>query len=405
MFDIDDLNFNNLDERLQHLDKQQVLDLIKRYYDNEKINDLLKEYKIKTTNSNLIRILPGVWSSDLCEYCEERFVIPLSPKSDNNSLDEGNKTCSNCNHNPNSYFCDCVNCKEKREKERLEEIERQDRLDQEKQEYLNNFLSEDNWVKVQEDELDVEDRLYLAVILKGALSENTMYLEPLKDVANNLAPTKEFEVELIKTLTGKDLIIPHKISDINNFEIEFKDEERQSASVSHGIYEVSYRINIEPMDLDYDEMIKRLMYPSPELFSNEFCYEMWKKISFYESMQYLLYQMNEVGYSFNPGKKTYAVLEQLLESFSVSQVYNIIFRAVANSTTRYQSGKITKIHAQNSVIASCEMQGQRAIAENWELKGYNRIRELPESLLSQVLFNSIMQISALGFYEKPTKDL
>ena len=232
-----------------------------------------------------------------------------------------------------------------------------------------------------------------------------MYLEPLKDVANNLAPTKEFEVELIKTLTGKDLIIPHKISDINNFEIEFKDEERQSASVSHGIYEVPYRINIEPMDLDYDEMIKRLMYPSPELFSNEFCYEMWKKISFYESMQYLLYQMNEVGYSFNPGKKTYAVLEQLLESFSVSQVYNIIFRAVANSTTRYQSGKITKIHAQNSVIASCEMQGQRAIAENWELKGYNRIRELPESLPSQVLFNSIMQISALGFYEKPTKDL
>lgn len=54
MFDIKDLNFNDLDERLQHLDKQQVLELIKRYYRNEKINDLLKEYKIKTTNSNLI---------------------------------------------------------------------------------------------------------------------------------------------------------------------------------------------------------------------------------------------------------------------------------------------------------------------------------------------------------------
>lgn len=42
MFDIDDLNFNNLDERLQHLDKQQILELIKRYYENEKINDLCK---------------------------------------------------------------------------------------------------------------------------------------------------------------------------------------------------------------------------------------------------------------------------------------------------------------------------------------------------------------------------
>lgn len=77
------------------------------------------------------------------------------------------------------------------------------------------------------------------------------------------------------------------------------------------------------MDLDYDEIIKRLMYPSPELFSSEFCYGIWKKISFYESVQYLLYQMSEVGYSFNPVKKTFAVLEQLLESFSVAHVYNI----------------------------------------------------------------------------------
>lgn len=405
MFDIKDLNFKNLDKKLQHLNKQQIMELIERYYGDEKINDLLKEYEIETSNSNLIRILPGVWSSNLCEYCEEQFVIPLLSKSAHNPLDERNKKCSNCNHNPNSYFCNCLNCQEKKDKERLETIERQEKLDQEKQKYLNNFLSEENWKKIEENELTSEDRLFLAVVLKAALSENTMYIEPLKGVANNLAPTNEFESELIKTLTGKELIIPHKISDINSFEIEFKDEERQSASVLHGIYKVYYRINIEPSDLDYDEMIKRLMYPSPELFSNEFCYEMWKKISFYESMQYLLYQMNEVGYSFNPGKKTYAVLEQLLESFSVAQVYNIIFRAVANSTTRYQSGKITKIHAQNSVIASCEMQGQRAIAENWELKGYNRIRELPETLISQVLFNSIMQISALGFYEKPTEDL
>lgn len=73
------------------------------------------------------------------------------------------------------------------------------------------------------DELNGEDRLYLAVILKAALFENTMCIEPLKDLDNNLTPTKEFEEELIKTLTGKDLIIPRKRSDINSFEIEFKD--------------------------------------------------------------------------------------------------------------------------------------------------------------------------------------
>src|SRR5699024_4454851 len=168
MFDIEDLDFNDLDKTLQHLDRSQILGLVNRYYGDEKINDLLKEYKIETSNSNLFRILPKVWSSDLCEYCEERFIIPLSSKSNNNPLDERNKTCSNCNHNSNSYFCNCLNCQEKKEKERLEEIERQERLIQEKREYLNRFLSEDNWVKIKEDELDTEDRLYLAVILKAA---------------------------------------------------------------------------------------------------------------------------------------------------------------------------------------------------------------------------------------------
>lgn len=146
MFNIDELNFNNLDERLQNIDKQQVLDLIKRYYRNEKINDLLKEYKIKTTNSNLIKILPGVWSSDVCEYCEERFVIPLASKSDNNPLDERNKTCSNCNHNPNSYFCDCLNCKEKREKEMEEALKKAEEAEQ----AAANAKSEEDKIKYYE---------------------------------------------------------------------------------------------------------------------------------------------------------------------------------------------------------------------------------------------------------------
>lgn len=403
MFDIEDLNFRGLDKRLQHLNKQQILELVERYYGNEKVNDLLKEYKIDTSNSNLIRILPGVWSSDLCDYCQEQFIIPLASKSNDNPIDESNKKCPNCNHNPNSYFCNCSNCKEKRQREKLKEIERIEKLDQEKRMYLNRFLSEDNWEKIKENELNAEDRLYLAVILKAGLSENTMYIEPLKDSYNKLAPSRDFEVDIMKTLTGKDIIVPHKLSDIDSFNLEFKDGEEQLAGVSHDIYGVFYRINIEPTDMDYDEMIKRLMYPPAELFSNEFCYEMWKKISFYESMNYLLFKMNEVGYSFNPGKKTYTVLEQLLESFSVAQIYNIIFRAVANSTSWYQSGKVTKLHAQNSVITSCETHGERAIAEKWDLKGYNRIRELPETLISQVLFNSIMEISTLGFYEKPTK--
>lgn len=402
LLNIKNIDFNNIDERLQHLSEQQIIEIINRYYEGEKVNNLLKEYKINTSSSNLIRILPSVLDNEKCKYCEKRFVIPLSSRTYGNIIDEYYKKCPNCNHQPNINFCNCLNCEEKRRKEELARLEKEAKIEEQKRKYLNQILSEDNWVKKEENELEFEDRLYLAVVLRAALSENMMYTEPLKEYSGLLAPTEEFESEIIKTLTARGILVPHKISNFNSFRIEFKDEEMQSAKVSHNIYDVFYRINIEPSDMNYNEMIKRLMYPSPELFSKEFCYEMWKKIAYHESLQYLLFQMNEVGYSFNSGEKTKTVLENLIESFSVAQVYNIIYRAVANSTARYQSGKITKIHAQNSVITSCEIQGEKALAENWNLKGYNRIRELPETLISKVLYNSIMKISELGFHEKPT---
>lgn len=123
-----------------------------------------------------------------------------------------------------------------------------------------------------------------------------------------------------------------------------------------------------------------------------------------ECLQYLLYQIHKVGYTFNPGEKTIRVFEELLEHFSVSQIYSIIYRSVANSTQRYQAREITKIHAQNSVITSCDSYGQRAIAQGWKLTHYARLRDLPETYISKVLFTSIMQIAELGFSEKPTPD-
>ena len=44
------------------------------------------------------------------------------------------------------------------------------------------------------------------------------------------------------------------------------------------------------------------------------------------------------------------------------------------------------------------------IAEDCNLKGYNRISELTEALIRQVLFNLIMRISTLEFCEKSTKN-
>lgn len=398
---VENMDFSNLDKKVEHLSKEQIVDLMERYYGGEKVAKILEEYKIKISVSQLYSLFPPVITSEVCIHCESNMVKPWESKSWSSLINENKKYCSNCGHE-NSRYCSCNYCEEIKRQKILEEQEKQKKILEQKRSTLDSFYDESNWDLKPERELTLEDRLYLAVILRSSLSENTMYIEALEGNKNLLASTEDFEIELIKTLTGRKILVPHLLSDLNAFDIEYEDD--GNFQITYGIYKVRYRINIQPYDSDYDEMIKRLMYPdfSGEEQFKDFCYEMWKKISLNECLEYLLYQMKKVGYSFNPGDKTIRVFENLLEHFSVAQIYGIIYRAVANSTQRYQAGEMTKIHAQNSVISSCESHGQRALAQGWKLSNYSRIRDLPETYISLVLFTSIMQIAELGFSEKPT---
>lgn len=397
------MDFSNLDKRIAHLTEEQIVDLMKKYYEGEKVANILEEYKIKISVSQLYSLFPPIITDEECVHCESTMVKPWESKSWSSFVNENRMFCIKCGHE-NTRYCRCTYCEENKRKAILEEQERQKKILEHKRANLASFYDESNWNLKIESELTLEDRLYLAVILRSSLSENTLFIKSLTDKRNLLAPTENFEVELIKTLTGRKVIVPHVLSDINAFKIEY--EENDNFQITYGIYKVRYRINVEPKDFDYDAMIKRLLYPdfSTEEGFKEFCYEMWNKIALNESLQYLLYQMNKVGYSFSPGEKTIRVIENLLEHFSVSQIYGIIYKAIANSTQRYQAGEITKIHAQNSVITSCESFGERAIAQGWKLTHYSRIRDLPESYISRILFTSIMKIAELGFSEKPTQN-
>lgn len=53
---------------------------------------------------------------------------------------------------------------------------------------------------------------------------------------------------------------------------------------------------------------------------------------------------------------------------------------------RYQSGEITLIHGQNSVISYCEGHGQRALAQGRKLSRYSRIKDLPETYQSSFIY-------------------
>lgn len=402
---VEKLDFSNIDERLKHIPNDSIVELIKKYYEGIRVSDLLEEYKINTNPSQLYTLFPPLKLENKCKICNSQIIYYFESKTSysyssfSDKLNTTNMECGACGHKENR-FCNCEFCISERKRLREEEEEKRKKLLEEKKEIIDRVYSEDRWKKVSEMNLGLEERLYLAVIMRSSLSEDGTYIESLKDRIDLLAPTDKFREELVKTLYKQHILVPHTNSDLNAFDIS-------EEGVSYYIYLVNYRINIEPVDNDYEAMIKRLMYPDSNIFEEDkdFCFTMWKKIALQECLEYFLYRMDKVGYSFNPGEKTINVIEHLLGNFSVAQIYNIIYRAIAYSTARYQAGEITKIHAQNSVIFSCEKQGERAIAEKWNLKSYDRMKDLPQTLISEIFFTSILKISELGFMEKPTRDL
>lgn len=396
----EELNFTKLDYRISHLTHDQIWELIQEYYAGEKVADLIKKYKINVSVSHLFALFPPVNSEIICPYCNVPMVSPWESKNSPSLLSFHGTYCIQCKHK-NSSLCNCKNCKEVQKNKEIEEREEKERLLEKKRAFLLNNVKFSGQKLIPEKELSLKDRLYLAVVLRSSLSENNEYIEPLEEKKKTLAPSEAFEVEIINHLMDRRIIGIHGMSNLDAFEVDYSKE-----SIKYYIYKVCYSINIEAEDSNSGEMIKRLLYPdfSDEEGVRQFCYEMWKRIALEECLGYLLFQMKRVGYSFNPGEKTISVFEHLLEHFSVSQIYSFIYSAVGKSTQRYQSKEITKLHAQNSVISYCEYYGQKALAEDWVVKGYSRIRELPETTISFVLFTSIMQESGIGFSEKPTLD-
>ena len=78
---IANLDFSYLDKMLSHLSKEQVVDVIKAYYDGEKIKDILVRFEIETTASNLVKLFPPFLSGERCLKCGSAIAIPFQSKS------------------------------------------------------------------------------------------------------------------------------------------------------------------------------------------------------------------------------------------------------------------------------------------------------------------------------------
>ncbi len=65
--------------------------------------------------------------------------------------------------------------------------------------------------------------------------------------------------------------------------------------------------------------------------------------------------------------------------------------------------RTSKTHAANIVPGAVQRMADRAIAEGWDIKPYNRDFRAPQSMVSEIFFNTALKIGEQGFKTVPPK--
>lgn len=372
---------------LSHLSDNEIAGLMERYYSGESATKLIKEYSLSARPSDLFRLFPPeVFDKYLCEYCNLELVIDRRSKTMNDLPKyEKDLYCPNCGHRPYFTGCRCDNC-----------VQEQARLKEEQQEKIAAYYSKSR-VPVDFFSLSFENKVFLGALCRALLKENLYEVSPYSDSNVTLAPSGDLCHELYSGLIHNNVIAVSPISPLDAFDIN--DDEFPSVFYT---YSVTYNLNLlfPPNKQDLFTEILNPTYYSPE-HSGE-ALDLWKKIAVAECIEYLQHQLNNVGFEFSPGEKTYKTFEIILNDFSVAQIYGVIWKAVADSSKLYLEKGLSKSHAANSVIGNCERYAERAKINHWNLTPYRRIRDLPQSTLSTFFFNRVLGIGDMGFEVPPT---
>lgn len=290
-------------------------------------------------------------------------------------------------------------CSECVEKERLKRIEAQKQIEEQKRLIVRDTFSLSNREAIDLRSISLEHAVFLLALTRLGASEDLSYIRPIASASQLLAPSEGYGYEITHQMYQNGLIYIHPESDPQAFTFEgIKIVRYSTGYVMWALPKHKEQLGPQQIIFELEEIFRSMDWAENW---HKAWPSLWKKIALEECLQYLNVCIEEHGFAFNPGDKTKLVIKGALANFSVSQVYNMTWRAAKDAAAFYMRERVSKKQAANTIVGSIQRYAERALAEGWEVKKYGRDRRCPQSLVSQILFNVVLQIGDDGFNEPP----
>lgn len=375
-------------KKLKHLSESRVNELISRYSKGDRIKDLIAEFEIDCWVGELFGLLPPIISQDKCPYCHVNFRVSREARSTSSYLRGNNPpTCPVCNHKDNE-LCACDNC-ENRRWEIKQKQEKEDRIK------VESLLTELNPEKINFEEIQFRDRVFLTALVREAYSAEKVLFYSIEHHQNKLAPAPIFSVDILRTLFNHRVI---KISDYTKL-FHFSDDADNPVS----FFDAYWLLNIDNLPSNY---LSKLMFPELSFEPDE-ALELWIQIGVWEIWEYLLYDTRQMlDHTINITQKGNEIFKQILKTYSIGQVIYFAFLSVnrCNRLRKRDDYDGNQFKLVNNIPNLMLQYLDKSIAEQWPMqeKGNFRSSDIPQSTLSEFYFNEVLTIRDNGFLSVPT---
>lgn len=240
--------------------------------------------------------------------------------------------------------------------------------------------------------LSARQMICLAALIRFGSDEEFSKILPYDTVRNiELTPSKKYDRVILEELYEASLIIVSPDSDLNRISLN------ENGGFSFYLTEVELLLP-NPNPKGFVAAIEENLSTKEFRDSFETEIELFaKEIALQECLSYLTHVLGEHQLQYSPGEKTFLVLNKGLERYSVAQMYNFIWRAVKDAAAFYVRNRVSRDHAAKTVVANIERQIERSISNEWNVTAYRRNFDYPQSVLSRVLFNSVLKTDDGGF--------
>lgn len=301
----------------------------------------------------------------------------------------------NSSHSPEEGFV-CRDCRKEKERERR--LQRR-QLKENRRARVRKVFQPSNLDRRDPRSWTLRTAVYLLTLVRAGATEKLDLITPVRQQDVPLSPGGLMDQGILEVLSGHDqnLITIHPESDLDCFEFDGLEPNRYHPMC------VSWYLNLGLSAQENREAIRELEDIFREMDWPDSWIEesktLWREVAIHEGIEYLDHKLSQHKLPFDPGERAYGTMENLVQDFSVAQIYNIVWKKAKDAAAWRARTYAPKENATKYAVKAIQGYADKVRSENWNISPYNRDWDCPESMLSKVLYDTVLQID--GFREVP----